>query len=407
MFKRFVSLLICATFLLGGTTTAFADEVAIDNTSGYSSSALVASTLTVSNKIADLPLIGEGGLVVDIPSELPLEYDRKSYEHTCETTVGVRGELSEFAMVYVTIPNEITYTLETDPLVTMTGEIDFQVASNSDGYVLATWTSAEAAEGKDDASLTNTKELSIVADGFNAVQGEYDAEITFEITVDKFGVFDAVGGGDVPNGADVFKHVDGSANATGNQWNFNFYDDGLEALNAYEYIDLNKLTIPNGALNDFKLSTLTTPNTTVKYIRLNKGLAYETSRTKTITAIDSWCMGMEGLEVIIVPHDFVDNLSVGTEKYNLCYIAFGNASYSTSVYTGTDIICGNALAFCIGINDAQECVYVPNIVFEGTMDEWIGLIRDNSIINSYCTDWIFGNAANEVTVHCTDGTLLY
>ena len=406
MFKRFISLLICATFLLGGTTTAFADEVAIDNTSGYSSSALVASTLTVSNKITDLPLIGEGGLVVDIPSELPLEYDRKSYEHTCETTVGVRGELSEFAMVYVTVPNEITYTLETDPLVTMTGEIDFQVASNSDGYVLATWTSAEAAEGKDDASLTNTKELSIVADGLNAVQGEYDAEITFEITVDKFGVFDAVGGGDVPNGADVFKHVDGSANATGNQWNFNFYDDGLEALNAYEYIDLNKLTIANGSINNPKLSTLTTPNTTVKYIKLNTNLTYELSATKNdISAVKTWCMGLDALEVIIVPHTITE--LGGKFMTRICSTASSTNSLPDSVYNGTDILIGNAFIFCIGINDTQECVYVPNIVFEGTMDEWIGLIRDNTSLNSRCTDWIFGNAANEVTVHCTDGTLLY
>ena len=73
-------------------------------------------------------------------------------------------------------------------------------------------------------------------------------------------------------------------------------------------------------------------------------------------------------------------------------------------YNDTDIIIGNALVFCKGIDENDKCIYVPHIVYEGTMSEWIAL-ADNGYQGA--TDWVFGNAANVVTVHCADGTLQY
>lgn len=382
MFKKFVSLLLCATFLLGGTTTAFADEVEIVDENGYSSSAVVASNLSVSNKIADLPLIGAGGLVVDIPSSLPLEYNRKSFKHVCETTVGVRGELSEFAMVYVSVPQELTYTLQDDDTVTMAAETTFQLNSKTEGYVLATWTSAEAAKGKDDSTLTNTKDLKIVADGLNAVKGDYDAEVTFDITVDYFGVADNVGGTSAIN---AMKITDSYPRK-----NFCFANEKAEALNEFIDIDFGKLGIP---WEFCKVSELTTKNTTVKYIHLTSSARmYNISISTTLGSAKSWCTGLSALEVIYIPRNITKS-KIQTPGYNI-----------RSVYDGTDIIIGNAIVFCKDIDENKQCVYVPNIVYGGTMAEWIAL---GSLVNTGATDWVFGNAANSVTVHCSDGTLLY
>lgn len=44
-------------------------------------------------------------------------------------------------------------------------------------------------------------------------------------------------------------------------------------------------------------------------------------------------------------------------------------------------------------------VSVPHIAYHGTMTQWKALSGDD--------DWVFGNAYNTVTVHCTDGTIEY
>ena len=71
---------------------------------------------------------------------------------------------------------------------------------------------------------------------------------------------------------------------------------------------------------------------------------------------------------------------------------------------GTNIMIGDALCFVTGLNGDGTFRYVPNIIFEGTIEQWKALSYYKNVDGK---EWLFGNAGNDVYVHCSDGTLLY
>jgi hypothetical protein len=68
-------------------------------------------------------------------------------------------------------------------------------------------------------------------------------------------------------------------------------------------------------------------------------------------------------------------------------------------FPNSNIAVGNALCFVKDLDENNQFVYVPHIVYRGTIEEWKAL--------SGSDDWVFGNISNVVTVHCTDGVLYY
>ena len=115
---------------------------------------------------------------------------------------------------------------------------------------------------------------------------------------------------------------------------------------------------------------------------------------------NSWINGMKGLSVIVIPktvttaqlHSTIGNTTDYTE-------AETNNNDITAVFETNNKKIGNALCFMKSISAEGKFIYVPHIAFRGTKDEFKAL--------SGFDNWVFGNAGNIVTVHCTDGIMYY
>ena len=177
--------------------------------------------------------------------------------------------------------------------------------------------------------------------------------------------------------------------------------DGYTWDNTYapsvDYMYLNRLhTEADNSPMDIAPSTIADNPSwqTIKYVQLADNetpLYYHVDDTSAVFC-SSWLMGMKGVQVLVIPSTF--------EKQYLHTSDAGVVSYDTTeVFEDTNKKIGNALVFAKNIDAAGHIIYVPHICYRGTKDQWKSL--------SGSTNWVFGNAGNIVTVHCTDGVLFY
>lgn len=159
----------------------------------------------------------------------------------------------------------------------------------------------------------------------------------------------------------------------------------------------------------FTLTTTTLGNNAsfqnIKYLQLA-----DNTTTNYLTYIDdtdpanckSWILGMKGLQVLVIPKSVTPeqlHKTAGSDRTITVDTILTDNNSVTAVFDETTKKIGNAMCFVKNIDANGKWIYVPHICFRGTKEEFKAL--------SGFDNWIFGNAGNIVTVHCSDGIMYY
>lgn len=172
-FKKLVSCSLVAFSLIATLPSVGVSAQTIDVTGQTGSG----SANTDFNVTADM--LG-GGLVVTIPDSVTLSYDQENDEFVKETTVNAKGYVEVDKKLSVSIPTDITYTLQGFDMFTADGTIAF--GSTSGDNQVTEWSQVELKTKDADALVGVDKALKVTVDG-DEIQdiGTYEAVLNFSI----------------------------------------------------------------------------------------------------------------------------------------------------------------------------------------------------------------------------------
>jgi len=324
------------------------------------------------------------GAVLSVPARMDLTYDESIDIFQSSDVISARGHIFEFAEIIMKIPEEITYTLRNSNK-TLDGIVTF--GTNINGVNTNTWTSDEVEMGRYNTSSAVKKTVSINVLGTEVhTFGDYEAIMEVDIAMGIAGHLRSL-----CDPTTSVKAVCASVQG----------DTGIGSLQnpeALEIWNLNNLTVEaSGNVSKVLLETGAN-DSTVTQIEMGTGEIYYGGNVqlKDPETITSWIMNCPSLQLLVVPSE------ITTTQLHACYDQnisdIGIVDYNNQKFYDSYAEVGNALSFVKGVRNGLY-VYVPHIVFRGTKEQWKTL--------SGTSDWIFGNASNAVTVHCTDGKLLY
>ena len=284
---------------------------------------------------------------------------------------------------------------------TIAGHVRF--GEVKDGICYANWNAAEMAEGvEDDHADMKTVPLIITVASHNIEDvGDYEANIEFTIQSACIGMYSDVTvasqNGDNKSG------VNRNYSNSNKRWALSFNDTSITSYNFTQLTpDENVTEVTMHAAmnvsNSVSINGFKTSAANVKYIQMNTSdfLKYQVSiDLDYINKTNNWLRGVYNLKVLVLDSNFNADL-ITYESGNGGY---DGAQDPDTCFYGTTAPVGNALIFMKDLTDDGYFVYVPHIAYRGTMAQWKAASGES--------DWIFGNAYNTVTVHCTDGTLEY
>ena len=167
---RCSGVLLSAVFMLSvlaGGITAYADELKIpgnETTGSTPTSFVVTNDMLISND-----------LIVSIPSELVLSYDKSANIFTRRDYVTASGIMKSSKRLEVSVPQTITYRHTSLSDVAVTGFLDFGSASGGRGTEY--WTPTEV-QNEDSRSIRST----VDADNLEYA-GSSKATITYRISI--------------------------------------------------------------------------------------------------------------------------------------------------------------------------------------------------------------------------------
>lgn len=178
--------------------------------------------------------------------------------------------------------------------------------------------------------------------------GDYNASVEFEIQVESLGIRN-----EICEPTKISAENGIQANPTSYSWN----EDCIhyKSINLANLTPINQQSTPFYATNDNVCTTL-------RYLEIGAG-------NGKITYTRNWLSSFPNLTALVIPAEL--------KSYQL----------------------EGALSFAKEIEDGGFQFYVPHIMYRGTCDAWKAL--------SDAEDWNFGDNHNIVTIHCTDGTLIY
>lgn len=168
MRKRFLALAMAGTMLVGGTLTAYAQDISVTGDTATGSSP---TTFEVTAE-----MLG-GDLVVTVPDTLTLEYDSENSQFSKTSQVNAKGNINPSKKLEVSVPTDITYLHADDGSVDAEGTLSFG-ATDGDNQK-STWLASDLQGGGSagvDKDLTSTVPLSEVE-----YIGTYEATVTFDI----------------------------------------------------------------------------------------------------------------------------------------------------------------------------------------------------------------------------------
>lgn len=135
--RKLVALALATSMMLGGTLTAFAQDVSLTDGSG------TGTTPTTFTTTADM--LEGGDLVVSIPDALTLSQNEGKTAFEASNNVSAKGNINPAKKVVVTTPTNTTYTHVDDVSVTADGTVTFGI---TDGVNQKTeWSASELHTG--------------------------------------------------------------------------------------------------------------------------------------------------------------------------------------------------------------------------------------------------------------------
>lgn len=172
-FKKLLSLGLVAFSLVASFPTVGVFAQTIDVT-GQTGSGSANTDFSVT---ADM--LG-GGLVVTIPDSVTLSYDQENDEFVKETTVNAKGYVEVDKKLSVSVPTDITYTLQGFDMFTADGTVTFGT-TDGDNQV-SEWSQVELKTKAADELVGVNKALTVTVDG-DEIQdiGTYEAVLNFSI----------------------------------------------------------------------------------------------------------------------------------------------------------------------------------------------------------------------------------
>jgi hypothetical protein len=375
------------------------------------------TTSTVTSEFTADDTVVKSGVIVQLPADLDLTYSDALDTFQVKTEVGVYGEISDYMEVKISLPSKLEYTNE-DKSATAMGLVRFGDEDDETSYEI--WNAAEVYTGKESSDNIDKRSLVVNVPGYNVSDADdYSSDVKFNVILQVTG-----------STADI------CAPTTTKLYTAAYYDNygdaaswGGAATSNYEGNSINLSGLTPLTTKDFNVISNTTYDdsnaqyySNVKYLQLYAGTEESsfyygvnkwTSAIDTLTTEDaikectSWCYLYHNLQVLVIPSDIqADSLhrNVAIENIRLMFGSTpGYVSHEIDTndltFPNSNIAVGNALCFVKDLDENNQFVYVPHIVYHGTIEEWKAL--------SGSDDWVFGNISNVVTVHCTDGILYY
>lgn len=440
MKKKFLTLLLATIMVLSTTIVAYAETKSTTSTFNVNESQI------------------NGTPHIAVPEKMPLVYDEATTSYMCKDKVIVYGLVDASKEVDVFVDKNATYI---NTVAQGSNEIDGYVMwgnEYNDTQNINVWTSEECRQGMNGTEYNSTnavkKNITIVVlpkDILNI--GDYTASIEFTYDANVLGMYQDIV---APNAAfnnsieefHCYRTSSTSAtlpfglttettgnfrNASVGLFNYNNYDRQAlpENVNLNNYSFNNSKFASNYTNSSWKDKNLFSGiilasqkvinySNTLKTIELSKDLYYfsdvQINASNNIPMIRScFCQNysaynssgsyynsytynnssqyaassVKNLQTIIIPEGFT---SENFRRYSV-------DAPTTQLRNSFEVI-GNATVFIKDFDyETNKFVYIPNIVFRGTTDEWKELSGHN--------DWTFGNKANIVTVYCIDGDLVY
>lgn len=385
--KKFLATLLATSMLMGSSLTVFADDVAITGNTTQE----VPMSMTVTAE--DLEAAGNlTDVTVRIPARMTLAYKNGAYISTDK--VGAFGTLPSYKKVIISNENSDILFKNTDESKVVTGKLTLGML-NEDLVV----SSEELAAGKADANdikysqvtaKVNTKNLEN-ADTFSGTANlkvKIDA-LTTTLGLDRALLSSYNTNGESyttwyinVNGTTISKYIVGTTNIK----NYKDYITNTvpvsDSSNLYQYYKPN-VKILESEYNSISLHLDMKDNnrTSNEYTDLNtQGEIVD--NLEEIANTDF--LSTPNLELLILPNMFSMSKNCRTTDAS-------NTSLSSKLYNGVFFIKDYD-------TDNDLFIYIPNISFNGTMEEWNAKADNN---------WKFPKMENTVTVYCTDGTITY
>jgi hypothetical protein len=371
------------------------------------------TTSTITSELPADDTIVKSGVIVQLPADLDLTYSDSFDMFQVKTKVGVYGDISDYMEVKISMPSELEYTND-DESSLVTGFVTFGNKDDTESYEI--WSAAEVYAGEEDSDSIDRRNLAINVPAYNISNvDDYSSDVKFNIALEAIGSVEDI----CAPTANSYK--------IGTTYYYIYNNKSLSSSYVFQpYI--GNMTVYSG--DSINLNGIVTSNrntsfeasysdndyiekyANIKYIQMSSiyksspssyysySTTYDTSMFYASDAsgkdfgtlvreCKSWAFIYKNLQVLVVPGDMQTN-----------QLQCSNALYfETTLFPDTNIEVGNALVFAKDINELDQFIYVPHIVYRGTTEEWKALSgRD---------DWTFGNIGNIVTVHCTDGVLCY
>ena len=399
--KKFLATLLATSMLMGSSLTVFADDVAI---TGNTTQEVPMSMTVTAEDLEDAGSLTD--VTVRIPARMTLAYKNGSYISTDK--VGAFGTLPSYKKVIISNENSDILFKNTDESKEVTGKLTLGML-NEDLVV----SSEELAAGKADANdikysqvtaKVNTKNLEN-ADTFSGtanlkVKIEALRDTTglavgnigiYSTTKDNFTIWntkDASLISLISNGSKSGQYLMScSSRLPITIANFkNYVNDASESDLPYMYkpnVKILNIDGMQGSTTPLEIKGLfvdTNMDKSTIQSYLNSGLYPENMEEIFFSPF----MCTPNLELLIFNHSF--NISNTINSYN---------NSNDTIFYVTNML--NGIYFVKDYDaDNNLFVYIPNISFNGTMEEW-----------NAKAEWKFPKMANTVTVYCTDGTITY
>jgi hypothetical protein len=400
-----VSCLVLAA-MLSQSLTASASDLITSSTTSTVSSEFTADAENVAS-----------GIIVQLPANLDLSYVESIDDYQVNAEIGVYGDVSDYMEVKISLPSTIVYTNE-DKSATANGLVRF--GDEDDGVSYEIWNAAQVAAGKDSADDIDKRNITVnvpVYDISNA--DDYSSDVKFDITLEVIGATTDIC---APTATKIYSNV-GTKYGDATPWQ-------CKSTSEYENKSINLASLTPSSTNTYNIIKNISYDDeyaqyylNVKYLQMysgtqeyplyygiNKWTSSDDSLTTeaAIKECTSWCYLYHNLQVLVIPSDIQSDAlhrSAIAKEYHVSFSGWYDG-WAAEVVDTTDltfpdssIAVGNALCFVRDLNEKNQFVYVPHIVYRGTIEQWKALSGED--------DWIFGNISNVVTVHCTDGILYY
>lgn len=442
--KSILALILATTMLMGSTLSVSADEVSF--TEGQTE-----YDVSVDSSF-EVPITDLSKVIVTIPADLSLNYDSASTSYKVDSSVSARGEIGYNCILSIGVQPSIEYT-NTETGSTLIADNTYAGGPNNDVAGFAYWTSDELAV---DGGVSKDFTISKAAADINET-GTWDSDVAFNVKcheiisedalinigltaggyrlsqshITQFNTYALDNGGTYNFPAFVLDsegNIDRITDIIGSTSNYSsslgsvtkiVFPEGINYIkDTCSYLtNLEEVVLPS------TLKTLDNTfynNTSIETIDLPTGLeGIKASTFEGCTSLSNIAIpntvediynkafkGCTSLTQIKIP-DSVDtlysNVFEGCTALESVYISKSLSSLGGSTFkdcTSLNTVDFSSSLSTIKSNDFLNCTSLSTVNYNGTSTQFKNITGLNYLTDS-------GNNSGNLTVHCTDGDLVY